>query len=81
MERVEPQYPPLALQAHMQGTVEVHAIIAKDGRIASAEIVSGNAVLAKAALSAVLRWRYRPTLLNGQAVEVETTIRVIFKLS
>jgi len=81
LERVEPQYPGLARQAHLQGLVELHAVIARDGSIQSVEIVSGNVILAKAAREAVIRWRYRPTLLNGQPVEVETIIRVIFKMS
>jgi len=80
IERVEPRYPPLALQAHLQGEVEIHALIAADGAVQSAEIVNGNVILANAAREAVLRWRYRPTLLNGRAVEVETVIRVIFKM-
>jgi periplasmic protein TonB len=80
IDRVEPKYPPLARQIHLQGTVEIHAIIATDGTIQSAEILSGNAILARAALDAVLRWRYQPTLLNGRPVEVETTIRVIFRI-
>jgi len=80
IERVEPQYPPLARQIHLQGTVEIRAIIAADGSIESAGIVSGNMMLAKSALEAVRRWRYRPTLLNGRPVEVETIIRVIFKM-
>jgi len=80
IERVEPRYPPLALQAHLQGEVEIHALIAADGTVQSAEIVNGNMILANAAREAVLRWRYRPTLLNGRAVEVETVIRVIFKM-
>lgn len=80
MERVEPRYPPLARQARIQGTVEIHAIIASDGAIKSAEVVKGNPLLARAALDAVLRWRYRPTVLNGQPVEVETLITVRFFL-
>jgi len=80
IERVLPLYPPLARQMHLQGVVEIRAIIAADGTTESAEIVSGNALLAHAALDAVLRWRYRPTLLNGRPVEVETIIRVIFRI-
>jgi protein TonB len=80
LERIEPQYPALARQAHLQGTVELHAIIARDGSIQSVEIVSGNVILATAARDAVMRWRYRPTLLNGQPVEVETFIHVVFKM-
>lgn len=78
--RVEPRYPALALQIHVQGTVHLHAIISRDGRITSLEVVSGHPLLVQSALEAVRQWRYRPTLLNGEPVEVETTISVEFRL-
>jgi protein TonB len=78
--RIEPRYPALALQIHVQGTVHLHAIISSDGRITSLEVVSGHPLLVQAALDAVRQWRYRPTLLNGEPVEVETTISVEFRL-
>ncbi len=78
--RVVPVYPPLARTAHVQGTVVFRAIIAKDGRIANLEVVSGHPLLIAAARQAVLQWRYRPTLLNGVPVEVATEITVHFSL-
>ena len=79
--QVRPQYPPLARQARIQGTVKLSAIIAKDGSIQKLEVMSGHPLLVPAALAAVKQWRYRPTLLNGEAVEVLTNIDVNFTLS
>jgi protein TonB len=76
-----PVYPPLARQARIQGTVRLQAIIAKDGTIQSLEVVSGHPLLVQSALDAVRQWRYQPTLLNGEPVEVSTTIDVVFTLS
>jgi protein TonB len=59
----------------------LHAIISRDGRITALEVVSGSPWFAQAALDAVRQWRYRPTILNGEPVEVETSITVIFRLS
>ena len=58
----------------------LHAIIDREGRVAELEVLSGHPVLVKAAMDAVQLWRYRPTLLNGEPVEVETTIKVSFVL-
>jgi protein TonB len=79
--RPQPVYPPLARQARIQGTVRLQAIIAKDGTIQSLDVVSGHPLLIQSAQDAVRQWRYQPTLLNGQPVEVSTTIDVIFTLS
>ena len=79
--RLEPRYPPLAMQTRKEGTVGLHAIISRDGRITALEVVSGHPLLVQAALEAVLQWRYRPTYLGGEPVEVETSITVIFRLS
>ena len=79
--QVRPQYPPLARQARIQGTVKLSAVIAKDGSIQKLEVMSGHPLLVPAALAAVKQWRYRPTLLNGEAVEVLTNIDVNFTLS
>jgi periplasmic protein TonB len=76
-----PRYPQEAKDAHVEGTVLIHAIIAKDGSICEAAVVEGPGMLAKPALSAVKNWRYSPTLLLGEPVEVDTTIKVIFTLS
>ena len=81
IKRVQPVYPPLARQTRIQGTVRLHVIIAKDGTIKQLEIMSGHPLLQQAALDAVRQWRYQPTLLNGDPVEVDTTIDVIFALN
>jgi protein TonB len=78
--RVEPRYPALAVQIHLQGAVQLRAIISREGRITSLEVVSGHPLFVQSALEAVRQWRYRPTMLNGEPVEVETTISVIFQL-
>jgi protein TonB len=78
--RVEPRYPALAMQTKTEGEVRLHAIINRDGRITSLDILSGHPLLVHAALEAVSQWRYRPTMLNGEPVEVETSITVIFRL-
>lgn len=80
ISRIEPQYPRIAIQTRTQGTVQLHAIISRDGRITSLDVISGHPFLVKAALDAVRQWRYRPTMLNGEPVEVETSITVIFRL-
>jgi protein TonB len=75
-----PIYPPLARQARIQGRVVLHAIIDKEGRVSELESVSGHPLLIRAALDAVQNWRYQPTILNGEPVEVDTTIDVNFVL-
>jgi len=75
-----PKYRQEAKDAHIQGTVLIHAIIAKDGSIREAHVVEGVCLLAEPALDAVRKWRYSPTLLIGEPVEVDTTITVIFTL-
>jgi len=81
LKRVDPVYPPLALQMHREGRVELHAIIATDGSIQSLEVMSGDPLFYNSVLAAVHEWRYRPTYLDDQAVEVETQISVIYTLS
>lgn len=81
IHQVQPQYPYEAKAAHIQGKVVIHAIIGKDGRIREEELVQGVCVLAKSAMTAVKDWRYQPTLLEGNPVEVDTDITVIFTLS
>jgi len=80
ISRVQPVYPPLAIQARIQGNVVLHAIIGRDGQVSELQILFGHPLLINAAVEAVRQWRYSPTLLNGQAVEVETTITVSFVL-
>jgi protein TonB len=79
--RVQPAYPELARQVRIQGTVQLHAIISKTGTIEHLAAVSGHPMLIPAALNAVRQWRYRPYLLNGEPVEVETEITVNFILA
>lgn len=80
VQRVEPQYPPLARQIHREGAVELHAIIGTDGTIQSLQVVSGDPLFVQSALGAVRQWRYHPTILDGQPVEVETYITVSYVL-
>jgi protein TonB len=75
-----PVYPAIAHAAGVEGTVVLAAIIARDGSIQNLHVLSGPAMLQQAALDAVRTWRYRPYLLSGEPVEVETTINVIFRL-
>jgi periplasmic protein TonB len=81
IHRVEPVYPPLARAARVQGEVVLSAVIDTNGQIQNLQLVSGHPMLVPSALAAVKQWRYKPYLLNGQPVEVETTITVIFTLS
>ncbi|MBI3934454.1 MAG: energy transducer TonB [Acidobacteria bacterium] len=76
----KPIYPELARRIRVQGTVRLQAIISQDGSIENLTVLSGHPLLIPAALDAVGQWRYQPTLLNGQPVEVETTIDVNFTL-
>jgi len=77
----EPEYPPLARMARIEGTVLLEAVIGKDGAIQELKLLSGPALLAGAALEAVRHWRYQPTLLNNEPVEVLTEISVRFTLA
>ncbi|HEY3928992.1 MAG TPA: energy transducer TonB [Candidatus Koribacter sp.] len=81
LHKVTPNYPPLAKQARIQGSVVLQATIGKDGSIQGLRVVSGHPMLTGAALDAVKQWKYKPYLLNGEAVEVETTVQVNFTLS
>jgi protein TonB len=78
--QTRPVYPALARQARIQGNVVLHAIIDKDGKVAQLEVISGHPLLVQSALDAVKQWRYKPTLLNGDPVEVDTTITVTFTM-
>ncbi len=81
VNRVQPIYPPLARQTRISGTVKLHAIIGKNGAVEQLQVVSGHPLLVQSALDAVKQWRYQPTLLNGDPVEVDTEIDVIFSLA
>lgn len=80
IRQVTPVYPPLARQARISGVVRLEAIIDRAGAIRSLQVVSGHPLLVPAAVEAVRQWTYRPTLLNGEPVEVLTEIEVHFKL-
>jgi protein TonB len=80
LKKVPPTYPRMALQLHKEGLVELLATVSKDGRITNIKVLSGDAMLTNAATDAVRQWQYRPYLLNGQPLEVETQITVSFKL-
>ncbi len=81
VNRVAPVYPALARQLHRAGQVHLRALIAVDGSIESLQVIDGDPLLIQSALNAVGQWRYRPTLLNGNPVEVETIITVIYTLN
>jgi periplasmic protein TonB len=80
LRKIEPQYPQMAKVAHIQGDVILAATISKSGTIENLHQMSGHPILAQAAMEAVKQWRYKPYLLNGEPVEVETTIKVSFKM-
>jgi protein TonB len=81
IHRVQPNYPPLARQARIQGSVILQADISKNGTIENLRVISGHPMLAPAALDAVKQWRYKPYVLNGEPVEVETQVTVNFTLA
>jgi TonB family protein len=80
IRRVEPRYPPLAVQTHREGRVELRAIIGTDGKIQSLQVVSGDPLFLLSAREAVQQWLYKPTYLNGQAVEIDTFITVVYTM-
>ena len=79
LHKVEPVYPPLARQAHVQGTVALAALIDKKGNIERLEVISGHPMLVPAAMDAVKQWKYKPYTYQGKRVAVETEIRVNFQ--
>jgi len=81
IRKVNPNYPPLARQARISGTVVLRAVISKDGSIENLSLVSGHPMLAPAAIDAVKQWKYKPYLLNGEPVEVDTEVQVNFTLA
>src|SRR5215470_3898731 len=80
VNKVEPQYPQMAKVAHVQGDVILQALISKSGAIENLRAVNGHPILIQAAMEAVKQWKYKPYLLNGEPVEVETTITVKFHM-
>src|ERR1700756_2286248 len=81
IKKIQPAYPPLARQARIQGSVLLQAQISKEGTIEHLTLISGHPMLAPAAIEAVKQWRYKPYILNGEPVEVDTQITVNFTLS
>jgi protein TonB len=81
LSQVPPAYPPLARQARIQGDVILQSNVSKDGTVEDLQVVSGHPLLVQAALDAVRQWRYQPTELNGEPVEVDTTTTVRFRFS
>lgn len=81
LRKIQPTYPPLARQARIQGSVLLQAEISKDGSIQNLRLISGHPMLAPSAIEAVKQWKYRPYILNGEPVEVETQITVNFTLA
>jgi protein TonB len=81
VHRVQPVYPPLARAARIQGVVELQATISRQGTIEHLQVLQGHPMLVRAAVEAVQRWRYRPYILNGEPMEVETQITVRFSLA
>ncbi len=81
IENVQPKYPEEALKNRIAGTVALHVILQKDGTVKQLEVLSGHPLLAQAAVDAVRQWKYQPTILNGEPVEVDTRVDVVFALS
>jgi periplasmic protein TonB len=80
LKRVSPEYPMQARQLRIEGMVQLEATVAKDGKVKDVRVVSGHPILARAAVDAVKRWKYKPYLLNGAPIEIDTEITVNFKL-
>ena len=79
IHRVDPIYPDEAKAAGLEAEVFLHVVLATDGTVKELDLVKGDPILGKAALEAVKQWRYKPTLLNGKAVEVDSTVFIIFR--
>ena len=80
IRQVNPVYPSLARASHITGAVQLRAVIGKDGSVRSLAVIGGHPLLTKAAMDAVRQWRYKPYLLNGQPLEVETQITIQFRM-
>jgi periplasmic protein TonB len=81
IRKVNPTYPQIAKTARVQGQVVLQAVISKEGTIEGLKVISGHPLLTQSAVDAVKQWRYRPYILNGEPVEVDTTVTVIFSLA
>jgi TonB family protein len=78
LQRVPPTYPQRAKELHIQGKVLLEAVVGRDGKVRDVRVISGDAMLAEAAVGAVRQWEYEPYVLNGVAVEVPTRITINF---
>ncbi len=81
LHMVQPVYPPIAKSAHIEGTVELSAVIGTDGRVRELKVTGGHVLLRKAAMDAVRQWIYKPPVLNGESVEIVAPIAVVFRLN
>jgi protein TonB len=81
IHRVQPIYPPLAIQTRTEGSVVLAAVIGRQGSIEQVQVLSGHPMLVRAAIDAVRQWQYRPYVLNGEPVEVNTQVTVNFVLA
>ena len=80
-KKVQPDYPPEARAKHVEGRVVMKAEISESGDVQNISLISGDPLLAPAAMEAVKQWKYKPYLLNGQPVNVETQVTVVFQLT
>jgi protein TonB len=81
VKKVQPEYPEAAREKRIEGTVKLQAIVRKDGTVTVQNVVEGDPALSPAAIEAVRQWRYEPGQLNGQPIELQTTIDVVFSLT
>jgi protein TonB len=80
-KNVAPEYPETARQEHIQGTVVLQATIGKEGDVENLQVINGPSMLVAASIEAVKQWKYKPYLLSGEPVEVETQVDVVFTLN
>ena len=80
LKKTQPVYPPSAMRLRIEGAVQLMATISKNGNISAVKILSGDPQLARAAADAVKQWKYKPYLLNGEPVEIQTQVTLNFKL-
>jgi protein TonB len=80
LKKVQPVYPPNALRMRIEGAVKLSATVGKTGSITAVKVISGEPLLGQAAMEAVKQWKYKPYLLNGDPVEIQTEVTINFKL-
>jgi len=81
VKRVSPKYPEEARQKAIQGTVVLNVVLLKDGSVIVQSVAEGDPILSPAAVEAVRQWRFEPTVLNGQPIDMDTKISVVFTLA